>query len=97
MSEREVRKRVETAIKEYDSYEHDPVLGPRYQRGIAPLKQALLAEPDVVVLLRKLGGTIRAHSTPTRPIVEVQLDVLIQRIEELFHVRLTADGWKWVE
>ena len=55
-------------------------------------------DPDVAAVLRlvvELMGAMpqRAENVQAR----ATLDLVYRRIAERFHVRLTADGWKWTE
>ena len=84
--------------------------------GVRDLCKSLLeAEPDVVVLLRKLSELQAEYETildnglkgkyPLEEAVERSfqkgvLDTVIgvkSLIQTVFHVRLTDDGWEWVE
>ena len=60
------------------------------------LKQALSEPPDVVVLAQELLKMHRG-TAGRREVVVITGGALRSMLEQKFHVRLTADGWEWVE
>ena len=76
--------------------------------GLRVIETALAAEPDVVVLAREIEERLVVVDSWLREncnlashdgYVGMQnaLDSLQDYIQEEFHVRLTDDGWEWVE
>ena len=101
MSEREVRKY---------AY-HSPncqVMSPLGDKVILPCDcgylEAVGAEPDVVVLLRyvrqereKANKVFDATNNEAAGIVGAASELIGMHIEQKFHVRLTLDGWEWID
>ena len=62
------------------------------------IDEALSAEPDVVTLLRWLLSDAHTwFSGRTEPHITLSHEAIESYFAETFHIRLTDDGWEWID